>query len=394
MKKFILSAIAATLLFIPVSNAQNIESQSNRKKEIEEEIAQLDKQLSLTQSKQQSELKQLTLIKRQIDNRRNLIRELDKEIKRLESSISQKSGEVTNLVGEYNILKNRYSNLVYTSYKNRDKNIWFFYIFTSNSPEQGYRRWVYFREYAKALRVKARTIKGKENTIRKERAELNTTMEKSIKTQKTKQLEAKKLEQNQQRAQQLINQLASKEREFKKQIDTKKREVEKLNKEIERILAAAIKERGKDNSETIAANRALSDNFASNRGNLPWPVRRGTITEEFGQHNHPVFKNIKLPFNNGVDIATDQGADVFSVFNGVVKQILIMPGYNQCVLIQHGNYYTFYCKLDKLSVKSGQKISTGDKLGSLAIGSEGSALHFQIWNGTNKQNPKDWLSAR
>jgi len=142
-----------------------------------------------------------------------------------------------------------------------------------------------------------------------------------------------------------------------------------------------------------AADRKLSDNFEQNKGKLPWPVRRGAIVEEFGQHNHPVFKNVKLPFNNGVNIATDKNAEVFSVFDGVVKQILVMPGYNQCVLVQHGNFYTFYTKLDKVSVKSGEKIKTGQSLGNLAAADENSSvIHFQLWHGTNKQNPENWIS--
>ena len=69
----------------------------------------------------------------------------------------------------------------------------------------------------------------------------------------------------------------------------------------------------------------------------------------------------------------------------------VMPGYNQCVLVQHGSYFTFYCKLGKVSVKSGQKLKTGDVIGTLEADGAGSSLHFQIWNGTQKQNPEQWL---
>ncbi|MEZ7954500.1 MAG: M23 family metallopeptidase [Bacteroidales bacterium] len=142
-----------------------------------------------------------------------------------------------------------------------------------------------------------------------------------------------------------------------------------------------------------AADRKLSDNFELNKGKLPWPVKRGAVVEEFGQHNHPVFKNVKLPFNNGVNIATDKGAEVYCVFDGVVKQVLVMPGYNQCVLVQHGSFYTFYCKLDRVTVKAGEKLKTGQGIGLLAAADEnGSVIHFQLWHGTNKQNPELWIS--
>lgn len=44
-----------------------------------------------------------------------------------------------------------------------------------------------------------------------------------------------------------------------------------------------------------------------------------------------------------------------------------------------------------MSVKSGQKVKTGDKLGTLETDGNASSLHFQLWKGTDKQNPENWL---
>jgi murein DD-endopeptidase MepM/ murein hydrolase activator NlpD len=69
-----------------------------------------------------------------------------------------------------------------------------------------------------------------------------------------------------------------------------------------------------------------------------------------------------------------------------------MPGYNHCVLVQHGEYFTFYCKLAKTVVKSGQKVAAGATLGTLETTDDDNAqLHFQIWKGSTKQNPALWL---
>jgi murein DD-endopeptidase MepM/ murein hydrolase activator NlpD len=79
------------------------------------------------------------------------------------------------------------------------------------------------------------------------------------------------------------------------------------------------------------------------------------------------------------------------VFDGVVRQIVVMPGYNKCVLIQHGNYFSFYCKLRDVTVKAGDKVKTGQTIGHVdTIGGE-SQLHFQIWKGSTPQNPELWL---
>ena len=125
----------------------------------------------------------------------------------------------------------------------------------------------------------------------------------------------------------------------------------------------------------------LSGSFALNKGKLPFPVASGVIVEKFGEHPHPTLKNVKLPFNNGINISTKPGSNVKAVFDGVVKQVIAIPGYNQCILVQHGKYFTFYCKLSTVVVKVGDKVSTGTLIGALDPMGSTATLH-----GTEPQN--------
>lgn len=134
----------------------------------------------------------------------------------------------------------------------------------------------------------------------------------------------------------------------------------------------------------------LDAEFSKNKGKLPWPVD-GPVVGRFGKHYHPVYKNLELPPNNGVDVAVAKGSKVQAVFEGVVKQVIAMPGYNQCVLLQHGNYFTFYCKLGNVSVKAGDKVRTGQALGVIDTINGQTQLHFEVWQGTKPQNPELWL---
>ena len=104
-----------------------------------------------------------------------------------------------------------------------------------------------------------------------------------------------------------------------------------------------------------------------------------------------MFKNLELPPNNGIDIAVAKASDVKCVFKGVVKQVFVMPGYNQCVLISHGNYFTFYCKLKSVNVKAGDKVGTGDSIGKVDTINGDTQLHFEVWLNTKPQNPETWL---
>ena len=384
--------VSLLLLFATVLTAQSVNEQTKRKQQIEEEIAFLDKQLATTKSKQQSSTKELNLIQKKIANRKKLLKELEIEIEYVDGQVVKREQEITDLNRNLASLKKSYADLIYHSYKNRDQNIWLMYILASKNVEQGYRRWSYIKNYSQAIKEMAGNIRSNTENVAKEQEELAKVRVNSVNVQAKKQQEYKKLSLEEVGAKRMITQLSKKESEVKQQLNTKRREVERLNREIERILAEAVKAKTSPEYKESVADRALSDKFENNKGRLPWPVRKGAVIEQFGQHYHPVFKNIKLPFNNGVNIATDANADVFCVFDGVVKQILVMPGYNQCILVQHGDFFTFYTKLAKIAVKSGQKVSTGQVLGSLSESEGSSVIHFQLWKGTEKQDPEQWIS--
>lgn len=382
----ILSIFLSSLIF-----SQNVSEQTERKQKIEEEISYLDKQLAATKSRKQSNTKELNYIQRKISNRKKLLREIEDEIKNIDNEVSKKEQQIADLDRSLESLKRSYSDLVYNAYKNRDQTVWLMYVLASKNIEQGYRRWSYIKDYTSALREMADQIRGKSLRIAEEKYQLAKIKSNSLTNQAKKELEVKRLSTDESKAKQVISQLSRKEKEMVQQLNVKRREVEKLNREIERILTVAVKEKERPDYKATAGDIALSEEFGNNKGKLPWPVKRGAIVEQFGQHNHPVFKNVKLPFNNGVNISTEAGADALCVFDGVVKQVLMMPGYNQCILVQHGDYFTFYTKLEKIYVKSGQKVRTGDALGSLTVSDNESVIHFQLWKGTVKQNPENWI---
>ena len=183
------------------------------------------------------------------------------------------------------------------------------------------------------------------------------------------------------------------------ELKEKNRQKEELNRKIAELIRqqtrkqdGAGKKTGGGSSKTTstAVDTKLSNEFAANKGRLPWPVE-GTIMERFGKHSHPVYKNVQLPQNNGVTLVVKHGAQAKAVFNGTVSQIVVLPGYNQCVLVNHGEYFTLYSKLKSVSVKAGQKITVGQVVGTVdTIGGE-DLFHFELWKGSTPQNPESWL---
>jgi murein DD-endopeptidase MepM/ murein hydrolase activator NlpD len=142
---------------------------------------------------------------------------------------------------------------------------------------------------------------------------------------------------------------------------------------------------------------ALNKSFEGNKGKLPWPVEKGTITEGFGRNNHPTLPNV-VTNNNGIDISAPKNAQVRAVFEGEVTSVLNIPGAGKVVIIKHGNYRTVYSNLQDTYVSAGSKVSTKQAIGSL-LNKENSSVslaHFEIHQvvGTvvNCLNPSLWVA--
>ncbi|MDD2584944.1 MAG: hypothetical protein PHE99_08400, partial [Bacteroidales bacterium] len=167
MRKTLLISLIFTIISLPTS-AQSISEQTKKREAIEREIALLDKQLTTTKAQQKTSTKELSLIQQKITNRRKLLSQIESDISYIESQSKQKEKEIKQLNLELEKLKERYSHLVYSSYKNRDKTVWVLYILASKNIEQGYRRWSYLRNYSGLLKASAISIKEKNARLQKE----------------------------------------------------------------------------------------------------------------------------------------------------------------------------------------------------------------------------------
>ena len=368
--------------------AQDVSKQTERKRKIEEEISFIDNQLKSIAGKQKATTEQLSLIRRKVTNRQSLISDLDKKIALVNDQMTAKQREINRLQKELDTLETYYEKLIYNTYKNRDTRVWFLYILSSQDIGQGYRRFSFLKSLAGEVSLQAGKMREKQQELAEEREKLAAIKAEAQSARAEREEEYKKLVAEEQQSKEDMKRLAKTEKQYRSDLAAKRKEVERLNKEIQKMLKSTVAEQKKDQTKV---DTALSGEFAKNKGKLPWPVRQGVISERFGVHNHPVYKNLKLPDNPGITFSTTKGAEVFCVFDGEVRKIIVMPGYNQCVLVQHGEYFTLYCKLANVSVKSGQKVKTGDKLGTLEVDGNASSLHFQVWKGTDKQDPERWL---
>lgn len=373
-------------------SAQDTRAYEARKASLEKEISILDRQLAENAAESRSQLSRLTLVQAKVAGRKSLIRESERQIRRYSDDIYLTQRKINRLNARLDTLSSYYSSLIRNAYKNRDARVWYMYILASDNLGQAFRRYSYFKNLSEQARVQGDRIKAAREELEDQRAKLRRLKSEAedVKEERVKELAS--LQKEEAEASSIISGLRRDKSKYEKELAAKKKEVEALDREIKRIIQAAMKAADSGKSDQ-KIDYKLAEEFSKNKGRLPWPVS-GVVVDRFGQHYHPVFTHVKLPFNNGITIAVAKGAEVDVVFDGVVKQIVVMPGYNQCVLVQHGNYFTFYCKLKSTAVKPGDKVRTGQKIGTVDTINGETQLHFQVWQGNKPQNPESWLRPR
>ena len=402
---FLLLAAAAP------SFSQDTREQESRRSALEKEIAQLEQQIAENISRSSSALNDLTLIRKQVETRKALVAESERQIMMIDDSITLTTANIAGLQARIDTLTSYFGRLVRSAYKNRDARVWYVYILTSRNFGQATRRYSYLKNLSSTLNDEAAQVKEMRAGLELELTRLDSLKVQATQLRDAQQKELAGLRAEEKRSDDLVSQLKRYRTRYQRQLETKRKQVEDLNREIERIIAEYIAEqkaREEEQRRAAAARQGeqaaaeapapvvdyeLAAEFESNKGKLPGPAD-GPVLEKFGRHNHPVYTNIVMPFSNGISIGLAKGSAVRAVFDGEVKNVIAMPGYNMCVLVQHGSYFTFYCKLGQVSVKAGDKVSTGSIIGTVDTIDGQTQLHFQIWKEKSPQNPEIWLRSK
>ena len=147
--------------------------------------------------------------------------------------------------------------------------------------------------------------------------------------------------------------------------------------------------RSKQNGTKNAA-----DGFGDMKGNLPLPASGSfKVTSRFGRQSLPDLPDVVYD-NPGIDAEVAAGASALSVFGGIVSGVYMLPGYNTVVIVNHGNYYTVYGNIGSPSVKVGDSVIAGQRLGQVANDEDDpthGSIHFEVWRNREKLNPLDWI---
>ncbi|MCX5750216.1 MAG: M23 family metallopeptidase [Candidatus Saganbacteria bacterium] len=120
-----------------------------------------------------------------------------------------------------------------------------------------------------------------------------------------------------------------------------------------------------------------------------WPVK-GRLNSFFGYRYYPW-----RGFHSGLDIESDYGTPIRATASGTVQFAGWERGYGKAIIVNHGsNLTTLYGHLSKITVKDGEQVIKGQRIGLVGVTgySTGPHLHYEVrWAG-NPVNPSRYLS--
>lgn len=395
-----------------VVDGQNRKELEDKRKNLLKEIEQTSSMLKDTRQDQKATLNRYTTLQKQIGKRQELIATLREEVFLAEDQIERARGVVEALSVDVEVLKEEYAAMARIAYRQKLKNNKLLFLLSSDSFNEAFRRWNYLKQYDAYRQKQARLILDTQDMLEKKMANIEQKKSDKEDLLQSEMIQKGILEQELYDSDNLLAKLKADEGRLQKDLEAKERVSQQLKDAIQKIILAEI-ERKKKEEEALALAEAkkekkksipkktvpkvntspLSSGFSSNKGKLPWPVSGGVVTRKFGRQAHPILESILIT-NNGIDIQTNKGADVKSVFEGKVLGMQFIPGNNYMVILQHGKYFTVYSNLEEVHVKRGDMISTKQAIGKVGLDkiSGHYELHFEVWDDKNLENPSKWLS--
>jgi len=414
------------IVLVVVLITSNLYAQSKtellkKKQALQREIENTNKVLTETQENKDVTMKQLRTLGSQVETRQKLIETINTQVKNLSYEISDNKHNISSLQKEEDKLKIEYAGMIRYAYRNQSAYNKLMFIFAASSFNQAYNRLKYLEQFSQYRREQVQTITSTQEKIHGKIQVLDKNKDDKDQLLGEQQKEKKQLDVEKGQQAHVYSQLQKQSKKLEAQLARHQRDLRRLNNAIQSAIRREIEEARRRAEQEARAREAanatatthsalpkstnssanlvltpeaarLSNQFADNRGSLPWPVeRRGRIIDPFGIHEDPLLPRVKIN-SVGIVFETVGNATVRAVFSGEVSEIVPLDGL-YAVLIRHGEYFTVYGNLKSVEVKRGQKVSTKDPVGVVAADEEqGPSCMFQVWKGKTPMNPTSWLA--
>lgn len=389
MKYLVISILIFFNLFISLNGQSRTELEERRKKTLGE-ISYVDRLLKSTAKEKSQSMNAMKIIGKKLTLRESVIKGMHEEITLITDRINLNSMAIEMMEEDMIELKKEYARAVVNAYRLQKGNPDLVYILSAKDFNQGYKRLKYLKQIAKFRRRESEIISELRDQINATKNKLQEDLYR-ISDLKSREEQQKSLLQTEQiREQKLVKTLSNKEKQLKKELNEKKRIAKKIESEIARLIEDERRKAIK--SDNTPEQKLIGENFAENKGRLPWPVEKGIITSHFGIQKHPVLKYLTED-NIGVEITSSGKITARCVFQGEVVKVFPISGANMTVIVRHGKFLSVYANIINVRVKPGDKVAVKQEIGEVYSDPDdnNSVLKFMIFE-TKYLDPEIWIS--
>ncbi len=396
-------------------------------KQNNERIATATRQLESNSAEIGRQLDRLQLLEAQIALRNDTIAALQNRIDRVNTSINVLADSITALETITERLKENYGRTLRNLRSRRQGMSDIAFIFSASSFSQAWSRMRYLEEVARATTARAERLKRSRVHLDRARSRMESLRDSMALTMEGLRRARAAVDAERVQAADMVANLRQQGRQLNRELERRRNQGAALERELQQLIDREAEEQRRREEEerrrreaeqaarqnanstaaatttpaetkapsTYAAEAAelkqLTGSFSANKGKLPFPVAgRYTIVSNFGTNTHPGLSKVKVD-NLGIDIEVPAGARARSVFDGTVSSIFRLDGYNNVVIVRHGEYLTVYAGLGNLRVRKGDKVTTGQELGDVFTDGDRAKLHFEIRREKEKLNPAEWV---
>ncbi|MDR1746343.1 MAG: peptidoglycan DD-metalloendopeptidase family protein [Tannerella sp.] len=406
IRQMIYRLMIASFLFLHCGNVggQSVQQLEARRKTMQKDIETTTQLLNETRSSVKHSRNRLNLLSQQVNSRRQLIGVLNQEITLIENKIAASQTELETLQQDLTVARRNYTLSLRKMYTRHSAEYKWLFVLSAKSFSQTVRRMRFLHEYADWQKRQTVQIAKKQEEIAHKQEELIRTRKEKVTLLNVRETENKQLVSEETERKLEYQKLNKKQKDLQKRLAEKQKQVEALNRQIESLISNDIQAGASSSKRKTDAKggylmtkeeQELSGSFASNRGQLPFPLSGNyKIVASFGEHQHPEQKRVRL-YNNGITIQTTSGTDAKCVFKGVITSVFAVPGYNKGVIVRHGNYLTIYINLSDVYVKTGDKVNARQKLGRIftdTADDNATILYFEVRKEKEKLDPEEWLN--
>ncbi len=386
-------------------------------KQLQQEIKEIEAIINSTSEKKKQTLGELQSLQAKIKSREKLIDNLRYQLREIDGDIKETQHDIEAQNIKVQKMRIEYAEMLRKAYRSLTLQNEMLFILAAKNFNDAVSRYRVLRKTADFRRIQAKQLQSEIASleVKKKVLEANKKEQLEVFSEENKQQEELIREKREQTN--MVAKLSDQEKKLRRQFEQKQQAIRNLNKKIEAIIAEEIRLAKKKAEELAKAKgtvvetptaktdyepipltpeeRALSNDFVSNKGKLPWPVSRGHIISGFGRQEHPTLKGVFIE-NNGIDIKTTAGSEARAMFEGTVVSVFSLPTTNTCIIIKHGDYFSVYSNIEEAAVKPGQKVSTKQSLGKLYNDDDDNItkVHVEIWRGKEKIDPELWIANR